>query len=289
MPTLAILICTCDRPDLLRRCLAAIAAGTVPPTEVLVSDDSPDGGATAAVCADFPGVRYMRGPRRGLCANRNALIRAARGDFVSLLDDDGILSPSFVAQALTLIADLPAKTLVTGSVIERQGLVEVPGSPYFLGFMGKSPNGRIANMQMNCNLFPRRAFQEALFDEAIFYGYDEVDICAALLSRGYSIRHDPALVNTHLPPLRTATVDKRRFVMAERARFYTSVKRYMLWERDLPKLLAYIVAAPAHRALHAARTGKWYDLPHAVGDMVFAIRAALRERARIQQAGPALV
>ncbi len=35
-PTLAILICTVDRPEGLRRCLASIAAGTAQPAEILV-------------------------------------------------------------------------------------------------------------------------------------------------------------------------------------------------------------------------------------------------------------
>ncbi len=289
--TLSVLVCTVDRPDILRRCLASIADGDVQPNEVLVSDDSRDGAEVAAVCAAFPWVRYLRGPRRGLCANRNAVIRAATGDFVSLLDDDAVVSADFIARARAVIATLPPRTLVTGTVIETDHPV-IAGNATFLGFFGKPPNGRHENINLNCNLFPRAAFAEASFDETIFYGYEDMDLCARLLSLGYTIRLEPALVNTHLPPTRNAAVDKERFRMRERARFYTSVKRYLLWERKPAKLLAYIVVAPLHRALHAIKTGKWFDLPHAVADMAFALRAIVPQRdarlpAAIQQYEPA--
>lgn len=277
-PTLAILICTFNRPAVLRRCLASIAAGSAQPDEVLVSDDGDSQAGT--VCAAFPGVRHVTGPRRGLCANRNAAIRQASSDFVSLLDDDAVVSPDFVARARAAIAALPPRTLLTGTVIETDRAV-VAGNPTFLGFFGKPPTHRHENINLNCNVLPRAAFAEAGFDETIAYGYEDMDLCAHLLSRGYAIRVVPDLVNTHLPPPRGAAVDQRRFAMRERARFYTSVKRYLLWERNCPKLLAFLAAAPVHRTLHAVKTGKWFDLRYVVADMGFAMWATLRERARL--------
>jgi glycosyltransferase involved in cell wall biosynthesis/GT2 family glycosyltransferase len=280
--TLAVVICTMDRPELLRRCLASLAAGTARPAEILVSDDSRDGGGAAAVCAAFPGVRHLAGPRRGLCANRNAAIRQACAGFVSLLDDDAVVAPDFVARAQAVIAALPPRTLVTGTVIETDRPV-VPGNRRFLGFFGRAPRRRFENINLNCNLIPRSAFDGAGFDETIGYGYEDMDLCARLLAQGYVIRHDPGLVATHLPPCRGAALDRQRFVAANRARFYTGIKHYLLWRPNPVLLLAFIVAAPLHRALHAVRTGKWFDLPHVLADMAFALRATLRERARLRR------
>jgi GT2 family glycosyltransferase len=287
-PTLGILICTINRPRELHRCLASIAAGRALPTEVLVSDDSPNGGETAAVCRAFSGVRYFAGPRRGLCANRNAVIGRAGTDFVSLLDDDAVVSVDFISLAFSVIRALPERTLVTGTVIE-DGHPVIPGSASFLGFFTHAPDGRVSNINLNCNLFPRTAFEDARFDERISYGYEDMDLCTRLISGGYGIRHDPRLVNTHLPPRRSPIADKERFVMAGRARFYTSVKRYLLYERSLPKLLAYVVLAPPHRALYAVKSGKWFDVPNAVSDMVAALRDSMREipRRRRDRSAPA--
>ncbi len=279
-PTLGILICTMNRPEILRRCLAAIAAGQAMPSEIIVCDDGDDGQQAASVCAEYPGVRWLRGPRRGLCANRNLVISAATSDFISLLDDDAVVSPDFVARALPIIACLPPRTIVTGTVIETDHPV-IAGNATFLGFFGRKSAGHYENINLNCNLLPRSAFADARFDEAILYGYEDMDLCARLLSRGYTIRLEPTLVNTHLPPPRSAVADSARFLLRERARFYTSVKRHMLWQRNPAKLLAYTLLAPVHRLLHAIKTGKWFDLPYAFTDMAFALRATLRERARI--------
>lgn len=282
--SLAILICTMNRPRELHRCLSSIFAGITQPEEIVVSDDSPDGRDTETVCSAFGVVRYVAGPRRGLCANRNAVIKHATADFVSLVDDDVVVSPEFASVARGAIAQLPARTLVTGTVIDG-GNVVVPGNPSFLGFFGRAPGGNFKNINLICNMLPRAAFDEATFDEAINYGYEDMDLCARLLSRGYVIRHVPALVTTHLPPPRTSMMDRDRFVASGRARFYTSVKRYLLYERSFAKLLAFIIAAPLHRVMHAIKTQKWFDVPHALPDMWFAVRASLREQARQRMSG----
>lgn len=272
---LAILICTMDRPEALRRCLASISSGTAQPLEVIVSDDSLDGTPNAAVCAEFPKVLYMKGPRRGLCANRNEVIRRSSAQFVSLLDDDALVSHEFVRQANEITACLPTRVLVSGSVAETERLL-APSNPTFLGFFGKPPSRRLENINLNCNLFPRMAFADASFDEAILYGYEDMDLCARLVSLGYQIRYEPHLVNIHLPPKRSAELEKNRFIMTERFRFYTSAKRYLLWERSWWKLVAYTLIAPVHRASHAVKTGKWFDLPYCFSDMFFALRSAAK-------------
>jgi GT2 family glycosyltransferase len=283
IPSLAILICTMNRPQELHRCLTSIGACAMQPREIVISDDSPDGTETAAVCSRFPLVRYFAGPRRGLCANRNAVIDRTAADFVSLLDDDVVVPADFMSRAFAIMARLPARTLITGTAIDA-GRPVIPGNPSFLGFFGRPVNGEFKNINLICNLLPRTAFEEARFDEAIGYGYEDMDLCARLLARGYVIRHEPTLITTHLPP-RSTSSDRERFVMVGRARFYTSVKRYLLYERSLTKLAAFILAAPLHRVLHAIKARKWFDVPHALPDMWFAVRASLREQGRQRVTG----
>lgn len=284
-PSMGVLICTMDRPQELRRCLNSIAACSTQPSEIIVSDDGQSSEVTQMVCAAFPLVRYFPGPRRGLCANRNATTDRATADFVSLLDDDVVVSPDFVDRAFAIIASLPARTLVTGTAIDA-GRPVIPNSPSFLGFFGRAPNGRFRNINLICNLLPRSAFREARFDEVLSYGYEDMDLCAQLLARGYVIRHEPSLITTHLPPPRTDAVSRERRALAERARFYTSVKRYLLYERSLFRLLAFVVIAPVHRVLSAIWAGKWFDVAVAWADIWSATRNGFRELARHRRGDP---
>jgi GT2 family glycosyltransferase len=122
-----------NRPEALRRCLASISSGTAQPLKIIVSDDSLDGTLSAAVCAEFPNVLYLKGPTRGLCGNRNEIVRRSSAQFVSLLNDDAVVSREFVRRATDIAVGLPARTLVSGSVIETEQLA-APSNPTFLGF-----------------------------------------------------------------------------------------------------------------------------------------------------------
>lgn len=74
----SVCICTRNRVESLKTALASARASTVPAWQVIVSDDS-----TGAVTADlirssYPEVRYLKGPQRGLAANRDCAVSAKR-------------------------------------------------------------------------------------------------------------------------------------------------------------------------------------------------------------------
>ena len=52
-------VCTRERPDALRRCLASLAAQDYPRAGILVVDNAPTGDATRRVVDEFPAVRYV--------------------------------------------------------------------------------------------------------------------------------------------------------------------------------------------------------------------------------------
>jgi len=77
---ITVAVAACDRPAPLARCLEAIASGTTLPAQLVVVDQSADGGVAAEVAAlVLPGVavQYIRQPRLGLSASRNAALAAA--------------------------------------------------------------------------------------------------------------------------------------------------------------------------------------------------------------------
>ena len=92
-----------DRPEHLRLLVAALAAQTRPPDEIVVADDGSAGATVAAVerlraAAPLP-VRVVRQAKDGyrLAAARNLAIRAAAGDYLLFLDCDLVPLPDTVA------------------------------------------------------------------------------------------------------------------------------------------------------------------------------------------------
>jgi glycosyl transferase family 2 len=95
-PRVSVVVPTCGRPELLGRCLRALAAQRVdaPHFEILVVDDRP-AAATALIVAQWArsapaiAIRYLPSPGpQGPAAARNRGWRAARGGIVAFTDDD---------------------------------------------------------------------------------------------------------------------------------------------------------------------------------------------------------
>ena len=105
--TLALVICTYQRPEAILRLLRALEHQTRPPEEVLVVDGSEDDSTETAMKqlepdAGHAGPRYLRvEPQdRGLTRQRNVGIARTSGSLVAFLDDDTIPEPSYFAEIL---------------------------------------------------------------------------------------------------------------------------------------------------------------------------------------------
>lgn len=112
---LDILVPTCDRPAALAATLMSLAAQTVRPRRVVVSDQS--SGAGAAAAPEVAAVlRFMRAqahrvdivrhlPRRGMAEQRAFLLAQASAPYCLFLDDDVLLERDLVERLLAAIAE----------------------------------------------------------------------------------------------------------------------------------------------------------------------------------------
>jgi glycosyltransferase involved in cell wall biosynthesis len=114
--TLAVVVCSRDRPEQLRACLPALLAQ--PATEVLVVDSASATEATAQVAAEF-GVRCVRVEQPGLARARNAALRATTADLVAFTDDDCVPATGWATAILTRATEATTKGERTGFVTGR--------------------------------------------------------------------------------------------------------------------------------------------------------------------------
>lgn len=104
--------------DRMHDCLAAIAAQTVAPFEVIVVDNNSTDG-TAAIAASFPFVTVLHERRQGVVYARDRGFNAARGDIIGRIDADTLLDDDWIERLTQLFAG-PEIDLVTGSVTVRE-------------------------------------------------------------------------------------------------------------------------------------------------------------------------
>jgi GT2 family glycosyltransferase len=116
----SVVVPTCNRPDMLWRCLDALAPGrqTFPASkfEVIVTDDG-SSPVAAQVNRRSPWVTWLAGPRRGPAANRNNGARAARGSWLAFTDDDCVPGRDWLANLAGCIERQAGIQAIEGKVV----------------------------------------------------------------------------------------------------------------------------------------------------------------------------
>lgn len=252
-PTVGVCITTRHRPDLLEDCLAHLAASSVQPDEIVVSDDSsePDMAArTEDVVGRFPPATYVRGPQRGVCANRNhAFDRLGDVDYVAFLDDDAMVSADYLGNAIDCFGRLPAhrrqRVILSGVRLELDGGRTYPSRLNFYGFFEDTDTTEVAGASYA--VYPRAFFDRHRWDELIFFGYEDAELSLRAINDGYEIVHREDMVLTDAGKNQSTLLAEGERVnqylfLGNAARLYIGVKRYGVIERRPLKLVAFLFA-----------------------------------------------
>ena len=117
MTRIRIFLCTCRRPQLLRRALASLLAQTFTDWICELHNDAPDDDAPRAILAELapadPRFSYVAHERNwGAVATFNHAYAGGPEPFASLLEDDNWWEPTFLAAALQTLDQHPAASLV---------------------------------------------------------------------------------------------------------------------------------------------------------------------------------
>lgn len=89
----SVVIPTYNRRAWIGRALDSVLAQSAPPIEIIVVDDGSDDDTAGFVKAQYPDVRLIEQPNRGVSAARNVGIELACGDWIALLDSDDAWRP----------------------------------------------------------------------------------------------------------------------------------------------------------------------------------------------------
>ena len=168
LPAVSVVVPSCNRSQMLKRCLDALALQTHTAYEVIVIDDgSTDDtrGMVERFSGEHPALRlhYLRNQRNlGANPSRNRGIAAARGEFVAFLDSDCIAEPEWLERLMQGFSD-DTVAAVTGLVNDKP-----PQNIYELAFKGshrldrRGPAHRLVagNMCVRTEVLRRRTLDE---------------------------------------------------------------------------------------------------------------------------------
>jgi GT2 family glycosyltransferase len=213
----SVVICTRDRADELRRCLASFSLQSRAPDEVIVVDNASVGDTTREVVL-AAGATYVREDQPGLDYARNSGAKAASGEIVLYTDDDTELHPLWIEKTLAAF-DSEKILAVTGLVLpatlktEAQWLFETDWG-FGRGFerIDYDPAFYRATRDQGCpawvvgagaNMaFRRSVFEQVgLFDERLDVGRagcsGDSEFWYRILAAGGTCRYEPTAVVRH--------------------------------------------------------------------------------------------
>jgi GT2 family glycosyltransferase len=228
-----VVVPTCGDAVALERAIASILATGYEPLEVVVVENAPPAPSTRSVVArSFSGapVHYLEEPRKGASRARNAGLALADGDVVAFTDDDVVVDPGWLRNAVTAF-EHPDVACVTGRIqalaldTRSQLLFE-----QFAAFdkgperrMWRLPESRAAeplfpyipgHVGSGANVFVRRevarrvgGFDIQLGPGTPTLGGEDLDLFVRLVQAGYAIVYDPSVLVHHDHP---DSLDMRR-------------------------------------------------------------------------------
>jgi GT2 family glycosyltransferase len=242
-PTIAVAVCTRDRPQDLARCLEAIGRMPDDGQEVLVVDSCSRGPETRELVGRHPGIRYLRAPRPGLDIARNLALASARADVVAFCDDDAAPDPGWLRALARGFAD-PRTLCVTGLTLPIE--LETPAQEWFerTGGFARGCHERVfdgvtmnpflaARVGAGVNMALRRSAVDLVggFDEALDAGMPtqsggDHDMFIRILAAGYRIVYRPTALSWHRH--RREWPELRRAVRGYGTGVYAMLTRHLL-------------------------------------------------------------
>lgn len=289
VPAVSIVIVSWNGRQHLDRCLRAVAAQRDVSAETILVDNGSSDGTAAFVQETFPWVRLVRlETNAGFTGGNNAGVRAARGRYVALLNNDTEAAPDWLARLLAGVDEAAGFALVTSRVVymDDPGVLDSAGDGFTrAGGAFKHGHGQpVSTADASREVFgvcgaaclmPAAVFRELDgFDDAFFASHEDVDLSYRARLRGYRCRYVADAVVLHRGSATLGRLSGQAVFHGQRNLEWVYVKNTpaaLLW-RTLPAHLVYNGAA----ALHCARLGL---LP------VFlrAKLAALRELGRVRR------
>jgi glycosyltransferase involved in cell wall biosynthesis len=193
-PSLSVALVTRNRPASLRRTLASLRLQDTQPWEVVVSDDSDDDLARhIEAIALRSECRYVRGPRKGLYANRNHAAVATTGTHIRTMDDDHEFPPGHLSHCLRAIEQHPEDVWIIGELLPDALVpraVDCPGQLHPRGFSVVPPDPeRCWSLADGASIFPRAIFDSGeRYAEFFVFGASYLEFGSRLHWRGRRIR-----------------------------------------------------------------------------------------------------
>jgi GT2 family glycosyltransferase len=224
----AVVIVNYNGERLLPGCLAALAAQTRAPAEIVVADNGSQDASVALLRARHPDVRVLElGRNLGFAGGANRGVRATSAPWACVLNSDATPAPDWLARLMAAPRDERTWALGSDLVSAATGRIESAGDQYDpRGFAYKLMRDR-SPAELPRAPYPvfaapgaapvfRRDVFDALggYEERFFLYYEDVDLAFRAVLRGYHALLVPDARVVHRLGATTRSLARARFYVA---------------------------------------------------------------------------
>ena len=240
-PLVSAIVVNWNGVDCVDACLASLLCQTWPALEIIVVDNGSSDGSRELIRARYGSrITLIESPvNLGFAGGNNLGIRAAKGAYVALLNNDAVAEPEWVtalvraAEADRLIGMCASKILVLGDA----GLVDSAGLLLSADGIGRGrgrlePDGEAyagaaeALIPSGCAALYRRAMLDeiGLFDADFFAYCEDADLGLRGRLAGWGCRYVPTAVVHHAYSRSTGAYSAFKAFHVERNRWFVVLK-----------------------------------------------------------------
>ena len=223
--------------------------------EVILVDNYSSDGSVAAIKQQYPQVRLIESKeRKGFTANQNMAIRAAKGAYILVLNNDTIILNDALKQMLDFMKATPDAGATGCQLLNPDGSFQAvslrgeynllaffsvktglsrlfPKSRIWgkvhLGYLDRNQIQKIDAFSGSAVMIRKKVFEEiGLLDENIFFGPDDLDFSYRLRRAGYSIYYYPNAQIIHYWGQSAKENTPKHFAIELRGIFYFYLKHY---------------------------------------------------------------
>ncbi len=275
-PSLTVAVCTRNRADLLRRCLAPLVAlrderrHLGPEIDILVVDNAPPDDSTRVAAAEFAGVRYVCEPVPGLNFGRNRALASTTREWLAFVDDDAVVDRFWLDRLAEGVAASPDAGGFTGPILPLMLETEAQLRFEYAGGFGKGFDWeRFSRERWNDRIYPSNAgrfgtgacmvhstsllrelggFDEALDTGAPLPGGGDIDMFYRVVRSGRPLVYLPGLLVFH---------EHRRDMPGLRKQYYS-------WGLSVAALMRKSIRCAPETRPSQHRFMRWWLRRHAI-------------------------
>lgn len=211
----------------LQSCLQSVVDQTYRPINIMVVDNGSIDGTVQWLASEYPQVHVLRNTRNlGFCHGHNQAIRITDSPYVLCLNQDVVLTPNWIAQAVNILETQPQigsvggkllrysytdeelKSVVPSAIIDSAGLRVYRSRHTVDRGSGEQDSGQynrsepVFGLSGACVLFRRQAlesirYRDEYFDEDFFAYKDDVDVAWRLQRLNWTNWYDGTINAYH--------------------------------------------------------------------------------------------